>query len=85
MNFSLETPYFSVEDSNFSNCYLETPFSLSKEASFYLFNILKKHKYTLPDKKVRKELLNGMILYLMKYNKQIKEIESVEILGEVLR
>jgi len=85
LNFSLQTQYFSIEDSNFGNCFLETPYFLSKEASFYLFNILKKHNYTLPDKKTRMELLNGMILYLIKYNKQIKEIESVGILGEVLR
>jgi len=85
LNFSLQTPYFSIEDSNFTNCFFETPYFLSKEASFYLFNILKKHNYPLPDKKTRMELLNGMILYLMKYNKQIKEIESVGILGEVLK
>jgi len=85
LNFSLQTPYFSIEDSNFGNYFSETPYFLSKEASFYLFNILKNHNYTIPDKKIRMELLNGMILYLMKYNKQIKEIESVGILGEVLQ
>jgi len=85
LNFSLQTPYFSIEESGFGNCFLETPNFLSKEASFYLFNILKNHNYTLPDKKIRLELLNGMLLYVMKFNKQIKEIESVGILGEVLQ
>jgi DNA repair protein RecO (recombination protein O) len=83
MNFSVETPCFSIEDSHFGNCFLETPCFLSKEASFYLYTILKNQNHTPPEKKIRIELLNGMIRYLMKYNKQIKEIESVEILGEV--
>ena len=83
LNFSLQTPYFSIEDSNFGDCFYETPIFLTKEASFYLFNILKNHNYSLPDKKTRMELLNGMILYLMKFNKQIKEIESVGVLSEV--
>jgi len=85
LNFSLQTPYFSIEDSNFGNCYFETPIFLSKEASFYLYNILKNLRYTTPDKKTRMELLNGMIMYLMKYNKQIKEIESVNILSEIFQ
>jgi len=85
LNFSLHTPYFSIEDSNFGNIFLEIPNFLSKEASFYLFTLLKNQNYMIPDKKTRMELLNGMILYLMKYHKQIKEIESVAILAEVLR
>jgi recombinational DNA repair protein (RecF pathway) len=85
LNFSLHTPYFSIEDSNFGGIFSETPNFLSKEASFYLFTLLKNQNYTVPDKKTRMELLNGMILYLMKYHKQIKEIESVGILAEVLR
>ena len=84
LNFSLQTPYFSIEDSNFGTVFLETPYYLSKEASFYLFTLLKNNNYATPDKKTRMELLNGMILYLMKYHKQIKEIESVAILSEVL-
>jgi len=85
LNFSLHTPYFSIEDSNFGSVFSEHPNFLSKEASFYLFQLLKNQNHTLPDKKTRMELLNGMILYLMKYHKQIKEIESVEILGEVFK
>ena len=84
LNFSVQTPYFSIEDSNFGSLLLETPYFLSKEASFYLFTILKKQNNTIPDKKIRMELLNGMILYLMKNNKQIKEIGAVKILSEVL-
>jgi len=84
MNFSLQTPCFSIEDSNFGSCFLETPLFLSKEASFYLFTILKNQNHTPPDKKTRMELLNGMILYLMKSNKQIRDIGAVEILSEVL-
>jgi len=83
LNFTLQTPYFSIEDSNFGSVFVEIPYFLSKEASFYLYSMLKNHKYTLPDKKTRMELLNGMILYLMRYHKQIKEIESVAILAEV--
>jgi DNA repair protein RecO (recombination protein O) len=85
LNFSLDTPYFSIEDSNFGNIFIESPYFLSKEASFYLFIILKSNNYEIPCKKTRMELLHGMIHYLMKYNKQIKEIESVAILAEVLR
>jgi recombinational DNA repair protein (RecF pathway) len=70
-NFSLHLPYFSIEDSNFGNVFIETPYYLSKEASFYLFTILKKQNNSIPDKNTRMELLNGMILYLMKYHKQI--------------
>ena len=83
LNFSLQTPYFSIEDSNFGSLLLDTPYFLSKEASFYLFTILKKQNQTVPNKKTRMELLNGMILYLMKSNKQIKEISAVEILAKV--
>jgi DNA repair protein RecO (recombination protein O) len=85
LNFSLYTPYFSIEDSNFVEMRHATPLHLSKEASFYLFTLLRDNKYSVPDKKTRMELLNGMILYLMKYHKQINEIESVAILSEVLR
>lgn len=85
LNFSLDTPYFSIEDSNFGNIFIESPYFLSKEASFYLFSILKKNNHALSDKKTRIELLNGLIQYLMKYHKQIKEIESVKILAEVLK
>ena len=85
LNFSLHTPYFSIEDSSFGSTYLEVPFYLSKEASFYLFTILKNQNHTVPDKKTRMELLNGMLLYLMQHNKQIKEIESVAILSELNR
>jgi DNA repair protein RecO (recombination protein O) len=84
MNFSLHTPYFSIEDSNFGSFYIDSPCYLSKEASFYLYLILKNENNAIPDKATRMELLNGMILYLMKYHKQIKEIESVGILSDVL-
>jgi DNA repair protein RecO (recombination protein O) len=85
LNFSLQTPYFSIEDSNFGSFFTEMPYFLSKEASFYLFQILKNQSYVIPDKRIRMELLNGMILYLMKNNKQIKEIGAVEVLSEVLK
>jgi len=85
LNFSLATPYFSIEESNFGSLFINSPCFLSKEASFYLFNILKGHHPATPDKSIRIELLNGMILYLMKNNKQIKEINSFEILREVLQ
>jgi len=84
LNFTLHTPYFSIEDSNFGSFFTETPLFLSKEASFYLFTILKNQNQTIPDKTTRMELLNGMIFYLMKYHKHIRKIESVEVLGEVL-
>ena len=84
INFSLQTPCFSIEESNFGNCFNETPLFLSKEASYYLYTILKNQQKAIPDKKTRIELLNGMILFLMKNNKQIKEIESVAILSEIL-
>ena len=84
-NFSLHAPYFSIEDSHFGSVFADNSYYLSKEASYYLFTILKKQNHSTPDKKTRMELLNGMILYLMKYHKQIKEIESVAILAEVLR
>ena len=82
-NFSLQTPYFSIEDSNFSALYVENSYFLSKETSFYLFQILKENNNSIPDKNTRMELLNGLLQYLMKYNKQIKEIESINILSEV--
>jgi DNA repair protein RecO (recombination protein O) len=85
LNFTFQTPFFSIEDSNFGNIFFASPVFLSKEASFYLYSILKKQKYAIPDKCTRMELLNGMILYLMKFNKQVKEIESVAILSEALR
>jgi len=85
LNFSVQTPYFSIEESNFGNTFLETPTFLSKEASFYLYNILKKNNYVTPDKRIRMELLDGMLRYLMKEHKQIHEIDSVSILEEVLK
>jgi DNA repair protein RecO (recombination protein O) len=85
MNFSVDTPYFSIEDSNFVQTPHATSVYLSKEASYYLYTILKNQNLLPSEKKIRIELLNGMLQYIMKYNKQIKEIESVEILSEVLR
>ncbi|MCL2246904.1 MAG: DNA repair protein RecO [Lentimicrobiaceae bacterium] len=84
INFSLQAPFFSIEDSNFGSRFLELPLFLSKEASFYLFTILKNQNHMVPDKRIRIELLNGMILYLINNNKQIKKIESVAILKEIL-
>jgi len=84
LNFSLSTPYFSIEDSNFGSFFIDSPYYLSKEASFYLYLILKNENNSISDRTTRMELLNGMILYLMKYHKQINGIESVRILTEVL-
>jgi len=83
-NYSTSTPYFSIEESRFEATQKAQHTCLSKVASYYLYTILKNQPYSPPDKKTRMELLNGLILYLMKYNKQITAIESVGILSDVL-
>ncbi|MDR0232688.1 MAG: DNA repair protein RecO [Dysgonamonadaceae bacterium] len=85
LNFSIQTPSFSIEDSNFVAHNVESSLFLSKDAGFYFYNILKKNNYEIPNKNIRMELLNGLLLYIMKYHKHIKEIESVGILSEILR
>lgn len=83
-NYSMQNRYFSIEESAFGSSFYENPLYLSAEASNYLWNIMQATPQSLPPKKIRQELLNGLIRYFEKHNEQIGKIESVEILTQIL-
>lgn len=84
LNFSLETPFFSLDSGQFEGIYFNSPIFLSRESSFYLFQLLKNNSVFTPHKNIRNELLDGIIFYLKLRNENFKSLESLEILRSVL-
>ena len=84
-NFSDFNCHFHIEESAFTHDYFDYPDYLSREASAYFSDLMHKDDQTdLPPKEVRNELLHGLIRYFEKHNEQIRRIESVPILTELL-
>ena len=83
-NFSEQNCHFFIEESAFIHDYFDYPDYLSKEASAYLADLMHETVPQLPPKKIRNELLYGLIRYFEKHNEQIHHIESVPILASLL-
>lgn len=84
-NFSDFNCHFCIEESAFTHDYFNYPDYLSREASSYLSDLMKEDESTsLPPKEIRNELLQGLIRYFEKHNEQIRRIESVPILADLL-
>ena len=83
-NWDAQHPYFSIEQSSFVINRYDEETVLSQEASEVLSQMM---SGTLPSpavKPIRKELLSGMICYFQRHNEQIRKIESVAILTEMM-
>jgi len=88
VNYTQDNCFFSIQNASFLNTYSPCGDSLSQEASVYLFQILS-HLETfqtvaLAHKKIRTELLGGLVKYFEFHNEGIKKIESLEILTQLL-
>lgn len=76
---------FSIEESCFVHEYFDYPNFLSIDASAYLWQLMSgQPPKEFPPKIVRNELLFGLIQYFEQHNEQIRSIESVEILSQLL-
>ena len=86
-NYSLKTPYFSIEDSCFSNHYVEN-LMLDQPASSYLSQLLNHlddgESVGMPAKPVRMSLLRGLVQYFETHNESVSNMQSLNILNEVL-
>ncbi len=86
-NYSQKCPYFSVEDACFSDHYVEN-LTLEQPASDYLSQLLNHIEegelVPLPDKSVRMNLLRGLVQYFETHNESVSNIQSLNILNEVL-
>ncbi len=83
-NWDAQHPFFSIEHSSFVINRYDEETVLSQEASEVLSQMM---NGTLPSpavKPIRKELLSGMIRYFQRHNEQIRKIESVAILTEMM-
>lgn len=84
-NFSPYNCHFFIEESTFIHDYLDNPLFLSQEASAYLNRLMHgENVVPIPPKRVRNELLEGLILYFEKHNEQIRKIDSVAILAQLM-
>ncbi|MEG1555588.1 MAG: DNA repair protein RecO [Bacteroidales bacterium] len=83
-NFSDKQCYFSIEEAQFVRYNTANEAIISKEASEFLHLIMSGKEEVIPPKIIRNELLIALIAYFQIHNEQIKKIESIEILAEVL-
>lgn len=77
-------PYFSIEQSSFVMNRYDNDAVLSQEASEVLSQMISGTLSSPAVKTIRKELLSGMIRYYQRHNEQIRKIESVAILAEIM-
>ncbi len=83
-NFSEQNCHFSIEDACFVREYFDYPTFLSRDASAYLHGMMCEEVSEIPPKSVRNELLQGLLNYFEIHNDQIRKIESVTILSQIL-
>lgn len=83
-NYSPSRKYFSIEDSEFITEYFDYPSILSLDASRYLIDLMEEKPIKPAAKAIRDELLHGLISYFILHNEQISQIESADILTEIL-
>lgn len=83
-NYSVNNCHFSIEDACFVREYFDLPTFLSRDASCYLHQMMNEQVETVPPKTVRNELLQGLLNYFEIHNDQIRKIDSVAILSQIL-
>jgi DNA repair protein RecO (recombination protein O) len=88
-NYDKDNCYFSIVNAQFARDFINNEDLLSKEASYYLQQIIifyqNQENITLPSKNVRNELLQGLIKYYLIHNEHIKSIDSVAILSNIFK
>ena len=86
--YSERNCYFNFDTGFYGSLFFENQNILSGKASSYLnelMNNMDNHEFkTFPVKAIRNELLNGLIYYFKLHNEHIKNIESVEIIADIL-
>lgn len=88
-NYDKNNGYFSITNAQFEKVFTENEDLLSKEASYYLQQIIvfyqNQELISLPSKNIRNELLQGLIKYYLIHNEHIKTIDSVTILSNIFK
>jgi DNA repair protein RecO (recombination protein O) len=88
-NYDKDNCYFSIVNAQFARDFINNEDLLSKEASYYLQQIIifyqNQENITFPSKNVRNELLQGLIKYYLIHNEHIKSIDSVAILSNIFK
>ena len=84
-NYSDTRCYFSIPNALFESQFCDKATYLSKDTSAYFSNILEGKTESIPEKHIRKEILTGLINYLITHNEHIHRIESIDMMGEILK
>lgn len=89
LNYSSVNRYFSIEESCFTPHYFENPNFITEQASLHLSRILQHVNQGTPfpevaPKPIRNELLYALVRYIEVHISEIKKIESMEILAQIL-
>ena len=86
--YSKKNCYFNFNTGFYTPLFFENQNILSGKASSYLNELINNmgnsEFTTFPVKAIRNELLNGLIYYFKLHNEHIKNIESVEIIADIL-
>lgn len=86
--YSEKNCYFNFDSGFYDPLFFENQNMLSKKASSYLNELLNSmdntHSGIFPAKSIQNELLHGLIYYFRLHNEHIKNIESVEIIADIL-
>jgi DNA repair protein RecO (recombination protein O) len=82
-NYSDKDCYFNLQNASFINIYYDTGDFLSKEAAFFLYQILSHNYSYIPSKSVRLELLHFWINYLKYHIEGMQNIHSLEVLTDL--
>lgn len=86
-NYTERTPYFSIEESCFTDFYVDNT-SLNPIESRYFSQaiqaIMEDKELPLADKPTRINVLRGLINYFEKHNEAVSNIQSINILCDVL-
>lgn len=84
-NYSEKSCFFCPDQSSFQSVFMKDENAFSGEASVVLSKMLNSEELPVPSKTIRNELLQGLINYFKIHNNQIREIESVRILAEMMK
>ena len=88
-NYSKKNCHFHLHDSAFQSLFFDNGDFLSKDASYYLNNIMQNihtihNMIAVPNKSIRNELLHFLVKYFELHHEGGKKIESIEILSQIL-
>lgn len=82
-NYSDASPYFDIKSSSYRHIQHEMSFNEEQSALLYAFQS-GLHEEKGVNKGVRKEVLEGLILYFQVHLQQTRQMKSLDILSEIL-